>query len=168
MLKVKVCADSLLRWKSVVVHDASKAENPVLTSEVRQEGQFAASSAAPATTQPGQYPWNPGGPRGQLCPTSKQQHSQKHRQECLSALDALQVSDELLAEVALGCPRLQRVSISNCSSVTDKGVRGLAAGAPRLLAFVADDVGRLTDGSLLALGESCKCLQVIVSPAQSC
>ncbi|CAL5228114.1 g11190 [Coccomyxa viridis] len=71
-----------------------------------------------------------------------------------------EVSDELLAEVALGCSRLQRISVSNCSSVTDKGVRGLAAGAPRLLAFVADDVGRLTDGCLLALGESCKSLQV--------
>ena len=85
-----------------------------------------------------------------------------------SALHALlQVSDELLAEVALGCPRLQRISISNCSSVTDKGVRGLAAGAPRLLAFVADDVGRLTDGCLLALGESCKSLQVSVPPVHS-
>ena len=76
----------------------------------------------------------------------------------------MQVSNEVLAEVALGCPQLQRISISSCSSVTDAGVRGLAAGAPRLLAFVADDVGRLTDGCLLALGESCKSLQVNVPP----
>ena len=71
----------------------------------------------------------------------------------------MQVSDELLAEIALGCPRLQRISVSNCTSLTDQGVRGLAAGAPRLLAFVADDVGRLTDSCLLALGDSCKSLQ---------
>ena len=70
------------------------------------------------------------------------------------------MSDELLAEVALGCRRLQSISLSNCSAVTDAGVRGLAAGCPALLAFVADDVGRLTDGALLALGESCKRLQV--------
>ena len=70
----------------------------------------------------------------------------------------------MLAEVALGCPQLQRISISNCSSVLDAGVRALAAGAPRLLAFVADDVGPLTDGRLLALGESCKSLQVSDPP----
>ena len=74
----------------------------------------------------------------------------------------LQVSDELLAEVALGCRQLQSISLSNCSAVTDAGVRGLAAGCPALLAFVADDVGRLTDGALLALGDSCKRLQVRV------
>ena len=72
------------------------------------------------------------------------------------------MSDELLAEVALGCRRLQSISLSNCSAVTDAGVRGLAAGCPALLAFVADDVGRLTDGALLALGDSCKRLQVRV------
>ena len=66
----------------------------------------------------------------------------------------------MLAEIALGCVKLQSISISNCSSVTDKGVRGLAAGAPALLSLVADDVGRLTDDSMLALGESCKRLQV--------
>ncbi|CAK0785667.1 hypothetical protein CVIRNUC_008878 [Coccomyxa viridis] len=71
-----------------------------------------------------------------------------------------EVSDELLAEVALGCRQLQSISLSNCSAVTDAGVRGLAAGCPALLAFVADDVGRLTDGALLALGDSCKRLQV--------
>ena len=74
----------------------------------------------------------------------------------------LQVSDVLLAEVALGCRQLQSISLSNCSAVTDAGVRGLAAGCPALLAFVADDVGRLTDGALLALGDSCKRLQVRV------
>ena len=70
------------------------------------------------------------------------------------------MSDNLLAEVALGCSSLQRVSVSNCTAITDAGVRGLAAGAPGLLGLVADDVGRLTDAGLLALGESCKRLQV--------
>lgn len=70
-----------------------------------------------------------------------------------------QVSDNLLAEVALGCPRLQAVTLANCSAVTDAGVRGLAAGAPGLLTLAADDVARLSDGALLALGDSCKRLQ---------
>ncbi len=66
----------------------------------------------------------------------------------------------MLAEVARSCSSLQRVSVSNCTAITDAGVRSLAVGKPRLLGFVADDVARLTDASLLALGEFCKRLQV--------
>lgn len=70
------------------------------------------------------------------------------------------MSNNLLAEVALSCSALQRISVSNCTAITDVGVRGLAAWAPGLLGFMADDVNRLTDAGLLALGESCKRLQV--------
>ncbi len=72
---------------------------------------------------------------------------------------ATQVTDDLLTEVALACP-LRYLAVANCSAVTDRGVRGIAAGAPQLTALIADDVGRITDAALLALSESCRDLQV--------
>ncbi len=69
------------------------------------------------------------------------------------------MTDDLLTEVALACP-LRRLGVSNCSAVTDRGVRGVAAAAPQLTALIADDVGRLTDAALVALSESCRDIQV--------
>ena len=74
-------------------------------------------------------------------------------------LELVQVTDDLLTEVALACP-LRRLAVSNCSTVTDRGVRGVAAGAPHLTELSADDVGRFTDAALVALSESCRDIQV--------
>jgi hypothetical protein len=70
-----------------------------------------------------------------------------------------QVTDDLLTEVALGCP-LRVLSIRNCAGVTDRGVRGVAVGAPQLRELHVDDVARITDDALVALSESCKDIQV--------
>lgn len=72
----------------------------------------------------------------------------------------MQVTDDLVTEVALACP-LRRLGIANCSAVTDRGIRGVAIGAPQLTALIADDVGRLSDAALVALSESCKDIQAI-------
>ncbi|EIE21398.1 RNI-like protein [Coccomyxa subellipsoidea C-169] len=90
-------------------------------------------------------------------------------QQCLTSLKSLrvlelngdtEVTDDLLTEVALACP-LRRLGVSNCSAVTDRGVRGVAAAAPQLTALIADDVGRLTDAALVALSESCRDIQEV-------
>jgi hypothetical protein len=71
----------------------------------------------------------------------------------------VQVTDALLTEVALNCP-LRTLSVRNCSAVTDRGMRAIAAGAPQLTALIADDVRPITDDALVALSESCRDLQV--------
>lgn len=75
----------------------------------------------------------------------------------------LQVCDELLGEVAGGCPALRALSCASCQAVTDVGVARLAAVAPELQRLCANDCIRLTDGALRALASSCTNLQARTS-----
>lgn len=74
-----------------------------------------------------------------------------------------EVGNALLAEMALGLP-LRHVSVARCSSVSDEGLRGLAAACPQLLSLHVDACTKITDAGIVALAESCKELQVCCSP----
>ena len=47
-----------------------------------------------------------------------------------------------------------------CSTISDAGIRGLAAACPGLQSLAAKDCSRLTDQALVALSEGCPRLQV--------
>ena len=48
-----------------------------------------------------------------------------------------------------------------CSTISDAGIRAVAAACPGLQSLAAKDVSKLTDQGLVALSEGCPRLQVV-------
>ena len=75
-----------------------------------------------------------------------------------------EVSDTLLARLAC-CPQLLRLSLSNCSSVTDQGVAAIALVLPGLLELRLDECSKVGAGPshILGLGYVALCHVLIYS-----
>lgn len=87
----------------------------------------------------------------------------------LSLAGTPELSDLLLADIALALPKLVDVTVSRCGALTDAGLRGVAAASPGLLTLRIDEVGRVTDRGIAALVEGCPRLEVRrPSQAEAC
>jgi len=75
----------------------------------------------------------------------------------LSALGD-QISDGTLHPI-IGCKRIERLTLTNCTKLTDLSVEALIVGNRSLLALDISGVDFITDRSLFAVAESCCKLQ---------
>ena len=75
----------------------------------------------------------------------------------LSAL-ADKVSDGTV-QPFMACKRVERLTLTNCSKLTDYGVSGLVEGSRYLQALDVSDVESLTDRTMIAVAENCSRLQ---------
>eukprot|EP00667_Euglena_gracilis_P007372 EG_transcript_7453 len=68
------------------------------------------------------------------------------------------VSDPVVAALARGCPRLQRLDLSYCKDITDEGLAEVAAGCPDLQGLVLEGCPCVTDDSIQGLLLRCPAL----------
>lgn len=75
----------------------------------------------------------------------------------LSALGD-QISDGTLQPIS-GCKRIERLTLTNCTKLTDLSIEGLITGNRSLLALDVSGLDFLTDRSMFAVADSCNKLQ---------
>lgn len=77
--------------------------------------------------------------------------------------ECCQITDATLAHLAIGCPSLEKLTLSHCELITDEGIRQLTAGscaAESLSVLELDNCPLITDSTLEYL-TSCHNLQCI-------
>ncbi|RPD67348.1 RNI-like protein [Lentinus tigrinus ALCF2SS1-6] len=81
------------------------------------------------------------------------------RLERLTLINCSALSDEGLSRVLPNCPSLVALDLTNVSEVTDKSIVALAASAKRLQGINLTGCKKLTDESVLALAANCPLLR---------
>uniref|UniRef100_J3LAN2 F-box/LRR-repeat protein 15-like leucin rich repeat domain-containing protein n=1 Tax=Oryza brachyantha TaxID=4533 RepID=J3LAN2_ORYBR len=79
----------------------------------------------------------------------------------LALWDVPLVTDAGLAEIAAGCPSLERLDITRCPLITDKGLTAVAQGCPNLLSLTVESCPGVGNDGLRAIGRCCSKLQAL-------
>ena len=77
----------------------------------------------------------------------------------ISECDDDKITDKGVRAVAIGCPRLQSLNINRCNKITDEGIRALANGCPQLQSLDIGRCDKITDEGVRALASGCPQLQ---------
>jgi EIN3-binding F-box protein len=71
------------------------------------------------------------------------------------------ITDAGLAEIAAGCPALEKLDITACPLVTDKGLAAVAQGCPDLKTLTIKACSGVANEGLKAIGRCCAKLQAV-------